>query len=421
VRFKQSDLDAWLEKGKAKSFQTAPVLESSLKVEFDLESYDKLYLKGGTNMKSKGRRWTYPFGSVYVRPSISGKERWYIYYRAKSRQYVRKAVKGAASRAEALKVLQQKVTEIFRDSNGMKKPKTRVTFSELAKTYLANTTPLKDWRTNKYRLDLNLIPFFGKFYLDEITPMHIEEYRSLRLKEIRPITTNRELALLKGMFKKAIDYGYVMANPVKKVKMIPEGDCARERILTQEEEERLIAVAAPHFKPFLVIALKSGMRRGEILKLSWPQVDFRNRMVHVVKTKRNKNRVVPMNNAMYKTLQELRAEANGSERVYQSKHVKNVFETARKKAGLSGLRLHDLRHTFATRLIQSGVDVFTVQKLLGHSTITMTMRYVHSFESQMRDAVAQLDKKFAQSLLNFQPGPSPTSGEGQVTHAGSIN
>ena len=104
---------------------------------------------------------------------------------------------------------------------------------------------------------------------------------------------------------------------------------------------------------------------------------------------------------MYRTLQDLRSEANGSERVYPSKHVQGAFETARKKAGLSGLRLHDLRHTFAIRLIQSGVDVFTVQKLLGHSTITMTMRYVHSFEAQMHDAVAQLDKKFAQSLLNF--------------------
>lgn len=421
IRFKREDVDAWLEKNKSRPFQACPLLESSLNVEFDLESYDKLYLKGGKNMKSKGRRWTYPFGSVYVRPSRSGKERWYIYYRAGGRQYVREAVKGATSRAEALKVLQQKVTEIFRDSNGMKKPKARVRFSNLASTYLANTTQLKDWRNNKYRLDLSLLPFFGKLYLDEITPRHIEEYRSMRLKKIKPITTNRELALLKGMFTKAIDYGYVTTNPVKKVKMIPEGDCARERILTQEEEERLMSEAVPHLKPFLVIALNSGMRRGEILKLAWSEIDFRNRLVHVIKTKRNKNRVVPMNNILYRTFQGLRSEANGSERVYPTKHVQGAFETARKKAGLSGLRLHDLRHTFATRLIQSGVDVFTVQKLLGHSTITMTMRYVHSFEAQMRDAVAQLDKKFAQSLLNFQPDPSPTSGERRVTQVGSVN
>ena len=128
-----------------------------------------------------------------------------------------------------------------------------------------------------------------------------------------------------------------------------------------------------------------------------------------------------MNNVMYKTLQELRAEANGSEKVYQSKHVQSVFGTARKNAGLDGLRLHDLRHTFATRLIQSGVDVFTVQKLLGHSTITMTMRYVHSFEPEMRVAVEKLDEKFAQSLHNFKPGPSAASDASLATHAGSVN
>jgi integrase len=163
------------------------------------------------------------------------------------------------------------------------------------------------------------------------------------------------------------------------------------------------------------------MRRGEILGLTWSNVDFRNRLLHVVKTKRNKNRIVPMNNVLFQTFQSLKAAANGSEKVYYSKHVKGVFETARKNAGLEGLRLHDLRHTFATRLIQSGVDVVTVQKILGHSTIMMTMRYVHSFEPQMRDAVARLEEKFAQSLHNFQPGPSPAPEGAQVSHSGSVS
>ena len=85
------------------------------------------------------------------------------------------------------------------------------------------------------------------------------------------------------------------------------------------------------------------------------------------------------------------------------------------------MRLHDLRHTFATRLIQSGIDVFTVQKLLGHSTITMTMRYVHSFEAQMRDAVARLEEKFAQSLLNFQPDPPLRGWSGNSCRINQLN
>ena len=299
--------------------------------------------------------------------------------------------------------------------------KARPRFSEFAEIYLATTKHLKDWYNYNYRVNIHLIPFFGKFYLDEITPMQIEEYRSLRLKKVKGITTNRELALLKGMFTKAIDSGLVMTNPVKKVKLISESDCQRERILTHDEERRLMDAAVPHFRPFLVIALNTGMRRGEILNLRWAQVDFRSRLVHVIKTKRAKNRIVPMNKTLYETLKALRAEASGSDKVYTWKHVQKAYEKARAGAKLDGLRLHDLRHTFATRLIQAGVDVFTVQRILGHSTITMTMRYVHSFEPEMRAAVEKLDEKFAQSLLNFHPGLSPISGERPVSQAGSVN
>jgi len=419
IRFNQADVDQWLAKRKS-----VPVLdlsiEPSLNVDLALDQYDKLYLKGGRAMKSKGR-WTYPFGSVYVRPSRSGKERWYIYYREASRRYKREAVKGAANRADALKVLQERALEAFRDSNGIKKPKARPRFSEFAETYLATTKHLKDWYNYNYRVRLRLVPFFGEFYMDEITPMQVEEYRSLRLKKVKGITTNRELAILKGMFTKAIDSGLIVTNPVKKVKLIPESDCLRERILSYDEERRLMDAAIPHLRPFLVIALNTGMRRGEILSLRWPQVDFRSRLVHVIKTKRAKNRIVPMNKTLYETLKALRAEASGSDKVYEWKHVQKAYEKARTGAKLDGLRLHDLRHTFATRLIQAGVDAFTVQRILGHSTITMTMRYVHSFEPEMRAAVEKLDEKFAQSLLNFQTGPSPALGEGPVFYSGSVN
>lgn len=421
IRFKKEDIDSWLENRKTRSLPLPPLLEPRVGLDIDLDSYDKLYLKGDKSMKSKGR-WTYPFGSVYVRPSRSGKERWHIYYRAASRRYVREAVKGATCRADALKVLQERALEAFRGSNGLKKPKMRPKFSEFADIFLANTTHLKDWSTYDWRMKIHLIPFFGKLYLDEITPMQIEEYRSRRLaKKKAPSTTNRELALLKAMFTKAVDSGLVTSNPVKKVKLIPETDRMRERILTREEEERLMAAAIPHLRPFLTIALNTGMRRGEILNLRWAQVDFRSRLVHVIKTKRAKNRIVPMNKTLYETLKTLRAEASGSDKVYAWKHVQKAYEKARATAELDGLRLHDLRHTFATRLIQAGVDVFTVQKILGHSTITMTMRYVHSFEPEMRAAVEKLDEKFAQSLHNFPPSSPAASTAELASQAGSVN
>jgi len=428
IRFKQADVDEWLARRSAVP-PLDPLVQSSLDVELVLEKYDRLYLKGGSSVKSKGqRRWNYPFGSVYVRPTRSGKEKWHIYYRVSTGKYVRKAVKDATSRQEALKILHKKATEALADSNGIRKPKDQ-TFAEFAKTYLDNTKHLKDWANNDYRINRNLLPYFGKFSLKDITAEHIEAYRRKRLdtvrfknkKKISPLTTNRELALLKVMFSKAVDYGYASSNPVKKVKMISESDSARERILTPAEERTLLEKAPQHFRPFLTIALNTGMRRGEILSLKWPQIDFGKRLVYVIKTKSSRNRFVPMNDTLYQTLRSLKSEANGTEKVYPFKYVQGVFEKARVDAGLNGLRLHDLRHTFATRLIQSGADPFTVQRILGHSTITMTMRYVHPSEGLMREAVANLEKNFAQTLHNFENPPVSASGAGGATCVESVS
>lgn len=426
LRFRLADVDAWVEKRKTVP-PLDPLIAPSLNVELALEKYDKLYLKGGSTLKSKGqKRWNYPFGSVYVRSSRSGKERWHIYYRLATGKYVRKAVKEATSRVEALKVLQKKATEAFANGNGVKLAK-EMTFEDFSKLYLENTKHLKDWATNDYRMKKILVPCFGKFNLKDITPQHIEDFRRERLakvrkgKKIKPITTNRDLALLKVMFTKAIDYGYASTNPVKRVKMIPESDCARERILTPAEERTLLEKSAQHFRPFLVVALNTGMRRGEILNLGWPQIDFEKRVVYVIKTKSGKNRRIPMNDTLYHTLRALKTEANGAEKIYPFKYVQGAFEKAREDADLSGLRLHDLRHTFATRLIQSGANPFTVQKILGHSTITMTMRYVHPSEDLMRDAVANLERNFAQSLHNFETQPVPVSEAGRATRVESVS
>ena len=163
------------------------------------------------------------------------------------------------------------------------------------------------------------------------------------------------------------------------------------------------------------------MRRGEILNLKWPQVDFKNKRVYVIKTKSNRNRYILMTKTLYYTLQSLKAEANGSEKVYPFKFVQGVFEKARKDADLQGLRLHDLRHTFASRVIQKTPDPYILRKILGHSTITMTMRYVHPSEDQMREAMAKLDRDFAQSLHNSETHQSRFRGLSRATRAESVS
>jgi excisionase family DNA binding protein len=204
VRFIEKDIKEWLER-RSRSSGLNPLFEEALRTDLSLEIYDKLFLKGGVHMLPKGKTWNYPFGSVYLRLTKSGKEKWHIYYRVDGRR-VRKAVRGAMSRADAVKVLQAEAADAFRGIHGFQKPKKVVTVGELAGLYLANSRQKRSLRSDKSRIEANLRPFFGKLDVNGVTPLKVEEYRNLRLDTgVKKSTTNRELALLKAMFSKAIN------------------------------------------------------------------------------------------------------------------------------------------------------------------------------------------------------------------------
>lgn len=175
-----------------------------------------------------------------------------------------------------------------------------------------------------------------------------------------------------------------------------ERDNLKERVLTEAEEVRLLAACTAHLKPIVAFALNTGMRRGEILGLRWDQVDPKARTVRAVKTKSGRDRVIPLNDVAADILKAQRGKTTG-EYVFPStsgvgrlKDVKTAFHSACRKAGILGLRFHDLRHTFASRLIQRGADIVAVQKLLGHYSVTMTERYTHSGAHAKRAAVGLL-------------------------------
>jgi integrase len=217
------------------------VLESLLKVDLSLEAYDKLFLKGGVKVSPKGKTWNYPFGSVYLRLTKSGKERWYIYYRTEGKR-IRMAVKNAQSRLDALKVLQVAVADAFRGKYGFNKDEKRIKLVEFAVTYLENYARVskKSAVTDEYMLR-RLREFFRDYELQDITALEIEKFRVETLeKGLSKSTTNRYLALLKKMFNLAIDWGYLKENIVKKVKLFSERENLKERILTNEEEEKLL-------------------------------------------------------------------------------------------------------------------------------------------------------------------------------------
>jgi integrase len=204
------------------------------------------------------------------------------------------------------------------------------------------------------------------------------------------------------MFRLAIDYGYIEANPCRRVKLY-KLDNARDRVLTPAEEERLLSHLtgkSSHLREIALLALYAGMRRGEVLNLEWHEVGFDRDLIHIPaeKSKNGKKRDLPMNQMVRAALWELRQSASekASGRVFSEAYctcnVSAYFSTFCKGIGLDDVTLHTLRHTFATRLNDAGVDPFTIRDLLGHKTIKMTDRYTHVSPDRMREAVKTLEK-----------------------------
>lgn len=282
----------------------------------------------------------------------------------------------------------------------------------------------RSWARDEISLK-NLKRFFSGKTLQEIGPEQVERFKAQRKTEyvirykatkktqISPTTINRELACLKTLFSKAVEWGRIEKNTVQAVKKFKE-DNARERILTAEEARRLIEAAAASIRPILVIALNTGMRKNEILSLKWANVDFLRGYILIEHSKSGKARKVPMNGAVSSALMGLphvKEKGDEVEFVFYNPetkgHVKDIktgFRAACRRAkadpedkkdpGIVGLRLHDLRHTAATWMIQTGVDIVTVSKILGHASIQMTMRYAHPTPENMKRAVERLGEIF---------------------------
>lgn len=339
------------------------------------------------------RRWNYGFGSIILRKTKEGKDRWSIHGRDGNGRF-REVVKDAQTRGEALVALQHRVAKSF---NGRLNPARRaepMRFSRLAEIYLEDYAKAnkKSWICDSYALRAHLVPYFGGSKLGEITPLMIEQYRNERLQSVCRSSTNRETALLKVMLNLAITWGFASENPVLKVKQYSEKDNLKERVLTEGEEERILAAIAPHLRPFIIGLLATGARLNELMALRWESVDLKRETILLTKTKAGRNRVIPINARFREVLTGLKA-VSKCDRVFTGakgqpiRTVRNAFVNACRRAGLEGLRMHDLRHTFASRLIERGVDIVTVKELLGHHSVTVTERYTHSNGQLHRAAV----------------------------------
>lgn len=344
---------------------------------------------------------------LYKRGSV-----WWMSFTCQGKQI--KKTTGTDDKKLAMRIFDKVKGEVAERKWFERLPGEDLTFKEMMERYMAehsarNKAPKSHLRDKSLRD--HLIGHFGEMTLAEITPNHISEYKTRRREEgASPRTLNYELALMSHAFNLAIkDWEWVRENPLKKVSREKVNNQI-ERWLTFEEQKILLDKSPKWLQEIILFAVNTGLRQNEILDLKWSQVDLSRKTVTILEQKNQGKDTLPLNEDGSKVLKErskIRESVtdhvffNGNGKKIDDGDLRRGFYLAVKKGGLKHLRFHDLRHTFATRLIQAGVDLYTVQKLGRWKNISMVMRYAHHYPESLRSGVKVLDrinKKFRTNL-----------------------
>ncbi len=279
-------------------------------------------------------------------------------------------------------------------------------FAEEYLSYVRDTVKKRSWDRDELALR-HLVDFYKGRILSNIKPQDIDDYKSSRLSKVSPATVNRELQVFRHLFNLASRWNkFFGKNPVSISGLLAVNN-KKERILSLDEEKRLLASCDAYLRNIIITALYTGMRKGEILTLKWENVDLESGLITIDQTnsKSKKMRRIPINSVVRRLLLEQKLKCAGNEYVFLSskgtpykRHdsLTRAYSLALEKAGIKGLRFHDLRHTAATRMVELGFSIVAVKEILGHSTLDMTMRYAHPNES-LRTALEGLSTCFPDS------------------------
>ncbi|MEW6054053.1 MAG: site-specific integrase [Nitrospirota bacterium] len=258
--------------------------------------------------------------------------------------------------------------------------------------------------------------YFGSYLLAEVTPEMVSDYRRKRYAEKKTVATvNRELAFLRNAYNIAIrHYKWCFVNPVSSVKFDRERN-QRDRWLTSEDEKNLFSHLKGRLVDIVSLVLNTGLRQDEVLSLIRSNVDLFRKTI-TVKGKGDKVRTIPLNAVALDILKaRMKTHHIHSELVFPSatgtkimrQRLVRAFTKAAKDSGLQDFHFHDLRHTFATRLAQAGVDLYKIAKLLGHNDVSTTQRYAHHCPESLRSSVDVLTEYYNSTTVrsNAEEGP----------------
>ena len=363
-------------------------------------------------------------GQDLVQLKRSKKVKYWISYRLPGGKQRREAVGDSieeARDAEGKRRSQKRENRIFDV-----KPESKMTFSELTEWFLG----LEKVKTLAYfpTLSINLKKFnseFGEVVISQIKPMDLENYQAKRKAAGRSDSTvDQEIAAVRNMINKAFDNDLVSGDTLKtfkRVKKLLRGNAnARDKIIPLDQFQRIMDYLPLHAKTIFATAFYTGMRRGEILSLTWDKVDLKNRMIQLEAsdTKDREPRSIPVCDELYEILNRIPKPLHrGHVFLYKGKPIKGINRTLRRACRMAGIPygrfvkdgfvFHDLRHTFNTYMRKAGVQESVIMRVTGHSTREMFDRYNTVDAEDAKQAINQLRSYLLKSVdQNVDQGPN---------------
>ncbi|MDI1228561.1 MAG: site-specific integrase [bacterium] len=243
----------------------------------------------------------------------------------------------------------------------------------------------RSYYSEKYALDFLIRQPFANLSLAELTAAKICDYRDARLKQVKPGTVRRDLAILKHTFDMAErEWNIPMReNPLNKIAKV-KPQAGRSRRLSGDEFKALQAALAqtknPYVMPIIKFAIATGMRRGEILQVKWIDVDFHAKTLHIPVTKNGHPRTIPLSSEALSVLHEETERTECKNKLVfplTGNGFQQAWERLRNRAGLKDLHFHDLRHEAISRFVERGLSVPEVALISGHRDYRMLFRYTH--------------------------------------------
>jgi integrase len=339
-------------------------------------------------------------GSVYLRG-----ESWIIQYRDRGR-IIRKSL---GRRPLVTKTMAKEILHVTEKRLKLKQydlvSGDIPTLNEFAPQYIEHVKEVKKLRSwSRYQYSLNVLKeLYGDYLITDIGVQEIDSFKAYRLKKAEPATVNRELSTLRQLINLAKLWGnFYGDNPVSLSGLLPENNQVT-RVLSYEEEDRLLEASNDNLRPIIITALLTGMRKSEIIKLKWSDVDFDSLVITIRQenTKTKKRRTVRINSGLLTVLRAQKLLTYQSGFVFLSQHKKpyashdslaTAFNGACTRANIKDFTFHCLRHTCATRLVEAGNSLVVISAVLGHSDIKLSQRYSHP-EDSLTEAMESIARR----------------------------